>query len=451
VLGPTRSRLALSWLLTLSVLLGATLARAHGSAPDPQQILVPSDRPEQIILVTNFGLLFSEDAGKTWLFSCERGLSMYAGPYLLGARPSNRLFAMTSGAGLIYSDDDSCSWQAAGGTLTHVMPFAFSVDPSNSKRVYAIGAPREDLRAGDSIYISDDGGLTFGEPVFKAPVGNALLTVLVAPSEPSTLFATMLSTPENHPILLRSHDSGAHWEWLADLADSLGANPFELLAIDPFDATKIYVRILGPFVEALAMSEDGGLSFVQSVSVPGTLTAFLKLASGTLLIAGTAGTSALGYRFNDHAQSFEPWQGVPHIQALAERSGRLYAATDNFLDGFAVAVSDDEGAHFSSFAGFEQVRAVKSCAVELCAERCSYYAGVGLWPESACAADSAPPDAGVPATNPSLAEPSGQAGSHAGAAGGGACSLFDAGLSAAPAGGLLLLASMFCWRRWVQR
>src|SRR6185295_17546476 len=203
----------------------------------------------------------------------------------------------------------------------------------------------------------------------------------------------------------------------------------------------IYVRMLGPFAETLAMSEDGGLSFVPSVSVPGKLTAFLKLASGTLLIGGTAGTSALGYRSNDHARSFEPWQGVPHIQALAERNGRLYAATDNFIDGYAVAVSDDEGAHFRSLTGFAQVQAVKGCAVDLCAERCSYYAGIGLWPEAACEAESAAPDAGVPATDPSLAGSSGQAGSHAGAAGGGACSLFDAGLSAAHTGKLLLLAS----------
>jgi hypothetical protein len=428
-------------LLTLSALLGATRARAHGSAPEPQQILVPSDRPEQIILVTNFGLILSEDAGETWLFSCERGLSAYAGPYLLGARPSNRLFAITSGAGLIYTDDDSCSWKAAGGTLTDVLPFAFSVDPSNSKRVYVIGVPRADLRAGDSIYISDDGGLTFAEPVFKAPAGSALLTVLVAPSEPSTLFATVLSTPGSHPILLRSHDSGEHWELLADLADSLGTNPFELLAIDPFDASRIYVRILGPFAETLAISRDGGLSFVQSLSIPGKLTAFLKLASGTLLVAGAAGTNALGYRSTDQGQSFEAWQEVPHIQALAERDGRLYAATDNFADGYAIAESDDEGAHFRSLTGFKQLRAVQSCAVDVCAERCAYYAGIGLWPAAACEAQSPAPDAGVPA---------GRAGPDAAAARGSACTLFGRGAS--DHGGLLLIwAWMLAASRRLQR
>ncbi|MEO8177241.1 MAG: hypothetical protein ABI895_00270 [Deltaproteobacteria bacterium] len=440
--GPAPWRLALSLLLSLSALLGPTLARAHGGVPEPRQILVPSDRPERIILVTNFGLIFSEDAGESWSFSCEQSLSAYAGPYLLGARPSNRIFTMTSGAGLIYSDDGSCSWKAAGGSLTDVLPFAFTVDPSNSKRAYVIGVPRQDLRAGDSIHISDDGGLTFGEPVFTAPERSALLTVLVAPSEPSTLFASMFSTPGNHPILLRSLDSGEHWEWFADLVDSLGTNPFELLAIDPFDATRIYVRILGPFAETLAISEDGGLTFVQSVSIPGKLNAFLKLASGTILVGGMAGTDALGYRSRDPSQGFEPWREVPHIHALAERNGKLYAATDNFADGYAIAESDDEGAHFRPLTGFEQVRSVKSCVVDLCAESCVYHAGIGLWPETACAAPSTPPDANNSA--------GGRTGSDAGAAGGCACRLIDSG-SSDPSIVLLVLASMLAAGRRVYR
>src|SRR6185295_4745217 len=102
-----RSRLALSLLLTAITLLRVTPARAHGSYPDALQILLPPERPEQIILGTNFGLIFSEDGGQTWLFSCEQGLSTYAGPYRLTPPPSHRILAITASAGLIYSDDDS--------------------------------------------------------------------------------------------------------------------------------------------------------------------------------------------------------------------------------------------------------------------------------------------------------------------------------------------------------
>jgi hypothetical protein len=398
------ARLAFSRMLALSGLLGVTPARAHGSFPEPQQILLPPDRPAQIILVTNFGLIFSEDGGQTWLFSCEQALSAYAGPYLLGAQPSHRILAMTSGDGLIYSDDDSCTWRAASGTLTDVLPYAFAVDPSNAKRVYVIGAPRKNLQAGDGIYISDDGGVTFGKPVFTAPPSSAVLSVLGAPSRPGTMFATMFSTPENHPFLLRSHDSGEHWEVAADLVGSLGENPFALLAIDPIDENKLYVRVLGASAEMLAISNDAGKSFVQSVSIPGTLNAFLKLESGTILVGGTAGANGVGYRSKDGAQSFEPWPEAPRVHALAERNGKLYVAADNFSDGYAIAESDDEGAHLRPLAGFKQVQAVKSCVAELCRESCAYYAGV-LWQETVCGAESNLADAGADTKDADSDEP----------------------------------------------
>jgi len=393
VRSPAPSALAFGALLTLSALLGATAARADGSYPGSRQILLPADRPEQIILATNLGLIFSEDSGQTWLFSCEQGLSAYAGPYLLGGPSSQRIFAQTSGAGLIYSDDDSCSWQAARGALSDLLLIAFAVGPSSSQRVYALGAPRYDLRNGNSIYVSDDGGLSFGKAVFTSPPRSALLSVLVAPSQPSRLFAAMFATPENHPILLRSNDSGEHWEVAADLVESLGEDPFELLAIDPLDENRLYVRILGATAETLATSDDGGLSFVQSVSIPGKLTAFLKLASGTLLVAGTAGIDALGYRSRDDGLTFEPWPGAPHVHALAERNGKLYVAADNYADGYVIAESDDEGANLRPLTGFKEIQGVKSCVRDLCADSCAYYAGINLWPEAVCGAESSLPEA----------------------------------------------------------
>jgi hypothetical protein len=377
-------------LLTLFALLSPAPARADGSYPGSRQILLPAERPEQLILATNFGLILSEDAGRTWSFSCERELNAYAGPYLLGTAGSQRIFALTAGAGLIHSDDASCGWQAAGGALSDVLPYTFAVDPSSSARVYAIGVPRQDLRGGDSIYVSDDGGVSFGPPVFTAPARSALLSILVAPSRPNTIFATLFSTPQNHPSLLRSDDSGEHWEDVADLADALGENPFELLAIDPLDDTKLYARVLGPSAETLAISNDGGLGFVQSVSIPGKLNAFLQLASGTLLVAGTTGIQGVGYRSKDGGRTFEVWPTAPHVHALAERSGKLYVAGDSYADGYALAESEDEGNTLQPLLAFEQVSEVTACVADACAESCAYYAGIGLWPSSVCGVPAEP-------------------------------------------------------------
>lgn len=392
-----RSRLICSLILAAGTLLPVTTVRAHGSFPDAQQILLPADRPEQIILTTNFGLISSEDRGHTWLFSCEHGLSSFTGPYLLAPPPSARILALTASSGLIYSNDDSCTWNAAQGTLTGVLPYTFSVDGSaGAQRVYVVGAPLSDLRAGDSIYVSDDGGVSFGAPAFTAPAGSALLTVLAAPSQPSTVLAAMYSG-DMHPILLSSHDSGQHWETSADLVDSFGGNPFELLWIDAVDPDRIYVRILGPAAETLGISRDGGKSFVPAVSIPGKLSAFLRLASGTILVGGTAGIAGIGYRSTDDGHTFEPWPEAPRVHALAERNGKLYVAASNYDDGYAIAESDDEGATLKPLTGFGQVRAMKGCVAAVCAEACSYNAAIGLWPQAVCEGASTVPEPGIDA------------------------------------------------------
>jgi hypothetical protein len=207
------------------------------------------------------------------------------------------------------------------------------------------------------------------------------------------------------------------------LVDSLGEDPFQLLAIDPLDEKRLYVRILGTFAETLAISDDGGLSFVQSVSFPGKLNAFLKLASGTILVAGTAGMDALGYRSKDGGQSFEVWSGAPHGHALAERDGKLYVAGDVYADGYAIADSDDEGAHLRVLSGFNDVQAVKSCVAGACVESCAYYSGVGLWPSAVCGAAPTPtgaddpPETGPEPDATAGAQATGANGDEAGAAG----------------------------------
>jgi photosystem II stability/assembly factor-like uncharacterized protein len=389
-----RSGLALSLLLTASTLLRVTPVLAHGSFPDAQQILLPADRSEQIILGTNFGLIFSEDSGQTWLFSCEQGLSAYAGPYRITSLPSHRALAITASAGLIYSDDDSCTWQAARGPVADVLPFGFFADPWDGQRVYVLGAPRQDLRAGDSIYVSDDGGLSFGAPVFTASPGSALLSVLAAPGQPSTVLVAMYSA-DKHPVLLSSHDWGQRWETSADLVESFGEDPFELLWIDAADPERIYVRILGPFAETLGISKDGGKTFVQSISIPGKLSAFLKLASGTILVGGTVGVTGIGYRSTDDAQTFQPWPEAPRVHALAERNGKLYVGASNYDDGYVIAESEDEGTTLRPLAGFGQVGAMKSCVAAVCADSCAYYAGIGLWPQTVCGRASPPPEPGT--------------------------------------------------------
>ena len=71
-------------------------------------------------------------------------------------------------------------------------------------------------------------------------------------------------------------------------------------------------------------------------------TAFLRRGDGTLLAGDAKGDA---WRSRDGGARFDPWPIGLHLRALGERAGRLYAATNNLVDPFAVGVSDD-GDHF---------------------------------------------------------------------------------------------------------
>ena len=51
------------FLAGLALLAFAGRAAANGAFPDSDAVMVPVDRPQQIMLATNFGLIISDDGG----------------------------------------------------------------------------------------------------------------------------------------------------------------------------------------------------------------------------------------------------------------------------------------------------------------------------------------------------------------------------------------------------
>src|SRR5262245_31197235 len=135
------ARRSLGVLLCAGSIVGSShVARANGAFPESLQILLPADRPQQIILATNFGLIISDDAGATWTWTCEQKETLNGTLYAVGPSPQNRFYGLSPLQGLAYSDDDSCSWRRSAGALTRSNARDFFADPTDSTRVLAIGA-----------------------------------------------------------------------------------------------------------------------------------------------------------------------------------------------------------------------------------------------------------------------------------------------------------------------
>ena len=150
---------------------GVAPARADGAFPSAQSVLLPRDRPNEIILATTFGLIFSEDDGATWRYSCENDLTRMTngGQYMMGPPPGDRIFG-TSDRGAPVSGDGACTWTLGGGDLTPMRPTDVFADPTDPSRAFALAV--DESNGLESAYRSTDAGLTYSGPIFTSPMGG---------------------------------------------------------------------------------------------------------------------------------------------------------------------------------------------------------------------------------------------------------------------------------------
>jgi hypothetical protein len=169
----------------------------------------------------------------------------------------------------------------------------------------------------------------------------------------------------------------------------LGAAGFRIIAIDPTNPDRIYLRVLAGFKNPLAISDDGGQTFRTPLTFD-AMSAFVRLSDGTILVAGQLDGAPVAYRSTDAGKTFAPWSNAPSVRALAERDGKLYVSADNAKDGFALAVSTDGGQTLRPLMTFDKVRSVRACVREQCAASCATQVMLKLWSADVCAAPPAP-------------------------------------------------------------
>jgi hypothetical protein len=377
----------------LALLLSTRGARADGAFPDSLGIMAPASRPHDIVLATNFGLVSSIDDGQTWTWACEQDQNSFGLQYQMGAPALDRLYVLAN-TGLAFSDDRACGWRLAGGTVAGSTVTDAFPDPGNPERVLAITASTEgDAGLIFKVVESSDAGTTFGPIRYTAAAGDDLTGIEISRSTPSTLYLTMISGPTYIPKLGRSIDGGASWQ-IHDLTAALGADvrSVRLIAVDPQNADRIFLRVGSSSGDGLAISEDGGVTAHTPLLFAdgGIMSAFARTASGTLVAAGVVGLDPAAFRSTDGGQSFQPLPTPPNLRGLAARGDVIYGVADNVADGFAVGVSTDQGTSWQPLMRYEQIQAIDACVKTLCRDDCLARADMGQWPAAMCDATPVP-------------------------------------------------------------
>jgi hypothetical protein len=341
----------------VACVLYARAAHADGALPDSLGVLLPIDHPNTIMIATNFGLLSSEDAGESFRLVCEDAVGIGAALYQVGPPPEDRLFTVTLD-GFSRSNDLGCSWDRKQ-PLDRVSDVF--VDPSDPDRVLAIArTARTDAGSPAwGVFESHDAGETFGDAIFVAPSSTYLTGVEIARSDPKIVYLTMATFEGSatHPYVVRSHDGGAHWK-RTDLMPSIGMQLPRILAVDPEHPERVYMRLATAGVDVFAVYDDAAGEATERLQLEDEMTAFLVRQNGALLLATRKGAL---FESRDHGTTFAPLDGAPHLRGLGEREGALYAATDNALDGFAVAKSEDDGRSWRGLLRFDQIAGLREC------------------------------------------------------------------------------------------
>jgi hypothetical protein len=336
-------------------------ARANGAFPDSTQIVLPRDRPDEIIAGTNFGLLVSRDAGATWSWICEEAIGPMTVLYQVGPPPSNTMFALAQ-TGLLSSNDRACTWSATpppldDNGLRDVFP-----DATDARRVFALTA--------SALFESRDGGKSFGPSLYEPGGGVELSGVEAAASDRQVVYVTRYVNEGGNGItasIARSTDGG-HSFRVFELRPMIGEGFVRLAAVDPEDPRRLYLRMTTGRGDRLVISDDGGESARVALSFAGAIAGFLRRPDGTLLVT-TASEGAFASR--DRGATFVPWPAAPHLRGLGERDGVLYGAADNFSDGFIVGASRDGGETWKPLLRLDHLCGVLTCSehvTRVCAE-----------------------------------------------------------------------------------
>ncbi|HVT06588.1 MAG TPA: sialidase family protein [Polyangia bacterium] len=364
-------------------------ARANGAFPGGQTILAPRDLAGEILMATNFGVVESRTAGRTWTWTCEQPANSFGRLYQMGPAPGHRLFAI-AGSKLIYSDDWSCTWQVGAGTLAGTSVQDAFVDPRDGTHVLAVAVTFGDAGPAYRVLASHDGGATFEPPIFVADPGDLVTGVEISAEDSNSIDLALGHGSQLIPTLARSVDGGATWT-LIDLSAVLGTNQIRILGIDPVDPDRVFLRGIGPTGDVMAVFDEAEPpAQVPLTFANGQMTAFVKTAGGTVLAAGTSKSVAQLFR-SDDGLNFEPIAGAPAIISMAERQGIIYAATDTTVHPFGEAVSQDDGTTWAPGLRFSQIDAIAGCLAAACQDDCRMRASQQQWPVAMCAA-APPPD-----------------------------------------------------------
>jgi photosystem II stability/assembly factor-like uncharacterized protein len=334
-------RLAIA--VSAAVLLVTAPARANGRYPLADQIVVDPGNPSHVVARATFGLLDSDDGGKSFRWVCESAIGYFGVEDPPIAVTAGGSAVVASSKGLSISADGGCSWIRNPGLTGTWFGVDVTVVPARPHEALALLSSFAAGAYTVSIVKTADDGATWNE--LTASLGTSFLatTIEVAPSNPDRVYVSGKVLPSGNAAMLRSDDGGHTFtQFPLELS---GSYAIFIGAVDPRDADVVYVRTHADDVGRVIVSRDGGMSWNEIWQAPGDVAGFALSPDGAILAVGGSAAGVSVASTTDFAFRQTSKVGAYCLTFWGEK---LLVCTKEAIDHFSIGVSDDLGQHFDA-------------------------------------------------------------------------------------------------------
>lgn len=390
--------------LALALAAQRTTASANGRFPTSQFVVVgPGAERDFIALRTTFGVLVSEDAGRSWSWHCEElfdyGQSaVWDPPIAIGNRGPDGVPLLVGVPDGLQRATDRCEARRVpevGRDYTGDV----TADASGRELVWVASSGG----VANRVFRSSDGGRSW-RALNDGLRGVLFETVELSDSDPQRVYFTGVTEADRRPVFYRSDDGGR--TLIERSLDLHGGRDAWLAGVDPTNPDVLWLRstleddagmVSGTL---LLRSQDGGRSFAVAHRTRGPMLGFAYSADGRTLWLGGPNPEDGLQRSDNGGQSF---QRVSTRQVLCLRwhAGALYICQNHTVDGVALARSDDGGRTVAPLLRFDALEGPASCpqgtvARDVCALRWLTLRRLLAAPDAGARDAGTPTDSGAP-------------------------------------------------------
>jgi len=323
-------------MLAGAISLSSAPALANGRYPNADMLIVDPGDPNHLVLRATFGTLVSSDQGQHWSWICEEAVGYVSG---------DPAMTVLAGGNMLHAFLGTITLSAAQGCSFAPVPFSaqgrfavdVTLDPADPSHAWVLASGLLGRRQASVLDVSDSAAA----PLLVAEdfVPN---TIEVARSRPQRIYVVGFNARFESTLLV-SDDRGASWQ--ARPIALYPALPMYLSAVAPADPDTLYVRVDDGTSDHLIVSRDGGLNFVEVLSIRTEMLGFALSPDGSQLAAGGPDVRLQVASTTDFA--FAPAADIKSLRCLTWAEAGLFACAQESLDNWTLARSADGGQSFT--------------------------------------------------------------------------------------------------------